>query len=437
MKAFLKNLLSKIAKIRLKALIALSITVTVALIALATWISLDFVEWYLFVSAETALLVLVAWWVIKSIYVVGPDEMAVKVRFGKPIDFCDSGIRFLPYVPYYNFWYLVVYPKKVYNLPYKEHKVVSMATEYHGAKYGALPIKVDSVVYLGFPREKDTTSHTMKFLETTITTDDKGAKKVEEKVLERVSGPLDKEDGPHPLIEILRSKIPIEEDKLQDWTEEVVVNAVRIALGKISWKEATEDMRKVNQNIAFVFKDPESALHKAGFRDANIRIIIQDIKIPQDIEDALPGVDKARLQKDAAKDVAETEAIEIANAIVGMMATARGKTFAEMQVAIETEEGLKGQFWTFFQKQMERKMAIDGKAFMEFSFPGLKEGGIEQGIFAILAMLRHGGGGDGANQRSSNGGGVTNDSNTAKKRKARPAEDQEDDDDEIGKAARS
>ncbi|MBA4318584.1 MAG: hypothetical protein C0412_09295, partial [Flavobacterium sp.] len=38
-------------------------------------------------------------WFILSLKIVGPDEIAVKVYFGNPVAFCDSGFQFVPYVP--------------------------------------------------------------------------------------------------------------------------------------------------------------------------------------------------------------------------------------------------------------------------------------------------------------------------------------------------
>lgn len=299
---------------------------------------------------------LVLLWLIASIKIVGPAEMAVKVIFGMPISFCESGFRFVPYLPGLK-CYLKRYPKKMYNFAYTEHEVISMAgiwPEKEGVSYGAQILLVNSVAYLNFPRE----------LEAEIDTDTKT----------------------HPLVKILRAGVPIDDEELKDWTEEVVVAALRVAFGKMTWRQAVEDMEAINKQVATVFKKADGALIRAGFRPKGIGIVIEEIKLPPALKDALPQPDQARLALDAARNVAQTKAIQTVGTVIEMMAKSRSKTPDEIRELVEQDPEAQKQFLGLAKDLVKRQMAIDGKSFLDIRVQGAQ--GIERALLNLFALLK-------------------------------------------------
>ena len=263
--------------------------------------------------------------------------MAVKVILGEPVQFLDSGLH---WIPLFFECYVVRYPKKMYNLTYPEREVITSEGEFQNRQYGAQVIKVDSVAYLRFP---------------------KGGK----------------------LIDILRSGIPIKDDSLQDWTEESVVGALRVALGNITWKEATENIVKVRTSADEVFKARDGALITAGFLESDLRLTIKEIKLPRELVAALPAPDKARLDAEAAGFVAQTRAKETVGTVIQMMAESRGKTPEEIRASIEADADVQREFLDLSKDLIQRRMAIDGKSFVDIRVSGAE--GIEKTLLDFVA----------------------------------------------------
>jgi len=288
-------------------------------------------------------------WVLLSIKIVGPDEMAVRVIFGKPKDFRDSGFCFIPFLPLMD-CYLKRYPKQTYNFDYKEREVISQAGEYKGVRYGSQKLKVNAVAYLNFPREMDPTMDTT---------------------------------GTHPLVKIIRSKIPIKDEELKDWTEEAVVAALRVAFGQMTWQQAIEDMVTINKKVEGIFKDVDGALIKAGFRERGIKLVISEIKLPKGVEDVLPQPDRARLIAEASKDVAKAQAVETVGSVIEMMAQSRKKTPDEIRELIEHRPKYQREFLDLAKDLIARRMAIEGKSFVDIRVQG--SGGFEQTLLNLFA----------------------------------------------------
>lgn len=269
-------------------------------------------------------------WLVLSIKIVGPAEMAVLVLFGKPVKFCDSGFQFVPFLPGLQV-YLARYPKKMYNLNYPAREVITKAGEYpprSGVFYGAQVIKVDSTAYLNFPREQ-------------------GSEKT------------------HPLIKILRAQVPTDDKELLNWTEEAVVGAIRVAFGQMTWREAVENIKKVNAIAEEVFKRKDGALIKAGFRDPGIRLVVSEIKLPEKLEAALPKPDQARLEEDAARHVAKRQAIEWVRVILEAMAISRGKKTEDIEREIDASEDLQREFLDYAKDLNIRLEEAERGAFLD------------------------------------------------------------------------
>lgn len=273
--------------------------------------------------------------------IVGPEEMAVKVILGEPVDFLDSGLHWIPL--FFN-CYVVRYPKKMYNLTYPSRKVITKEAEYGAPprKYGAQALEVDSVAYVRFPRDKN-------------------------------------------LIGILQSQVSTDEQKLMDFTEEAVVGALRVALGEMTWREATENMAEVAERAQGVFKKT-NALIKAGFRRRDLRLTIKEIRIPRELEAALPAPDKARLNAEAAEFVAKTRATETVGTVIEMMAKSRGQPPEKIQRLIEKDPDAKREFLELSQDLIKRQMAIDGKSFVDIRVEGAE--GIEKTLLDLVAAWK-------------------------------------------------
>lgn len=311
-----------------------------------------------------ALLMLLVLWVILSLKIAGPDEMAVEVAFGRPRRFHDSGLVFVPFL--FDLWYLQKFPKKIFQLSFKKIEVVTMAGRYKDVQYGAQIPRVDSSVYINFPRKGD---------------------------------PKD-----HPLMKILQAKVPIEEAELQNWTEEVCISALRDGFGNMTWKEATENRRMINEKVADAFNSPDGILWRVGFLKEDVKIVVEDIDLPSQIKAALTEVDTARIGADAAKKVAEKEVAESIGAVLEMMVqiSPSSKTIDQIKAEIQGSDQLREKFLETTIDFLKNRMAIKGKQYFRLDVPGVK-GELEQGILAALA--RWIGGAGGGTGRGSSGSG--------------------------------
>ncbi len=258
----------------------------------------------------------------------------------------------------------------MYNFAYEEHTVVTQAGEYGKppVNYGSQVLRVDSVAYLNFPREIE-------------------------------SGSEDEKTGTHPLIKILRAGIPTKDEDLKDWTEEVVVGALRVAFGKMTWMEAIENMPRINEEAMHVFTDVDGALLRAGFRPKGIKLIVKEIKLSEELKKALMEPEKARLQADAAINTAKAQAIERIGTILNAMATTKGITVDELQKEIQINPALQEELRKYIQDLHLRLEEAETGALFDFR---TNAGGIEGSLANLIALFRRmpGKGSDGRNRGS-------------------------------------
>jgi len=256
-------------------------------------------------------------WVIASVKIIGPAEMAVLVLFGVPVAPVDSGICFVPW--FFGLTYLVRYPKKTYNLEFLGIEVITKAAKYgtSAQNYGALKTKVDAAVYLNFPRP-DT--------------------------------PLGPDDDTHPLIKILRAGVPTNDSELRAWTKEAVESAVRLAMGNVTWKQAAEDIDEINQRVTNIFKDSDGVLVEAGFRDPYIKLVVSKVKLSDDVEEALTGPEKTRLAADASRKDAEAQAIDRLGTILYSIAESEGVDVGVVRERVKADKGLQNKLLEYAMK---------------------------------------------------------------------------------------
>lgn len=297
-------------------------------------------------------------WLLSWIQIVGPDEMAILVVLGEPTGFRESGFTVVPRF----IAELARYPKTLFNLGYPNRKVITKADEYGGKDYGSQVVTISAVAYLRFPRG----------------------------------------DG---LKEILRSQVPTDEEALKAWTKEAVDGALRVVLGKMTWKEATEEIKKVTTNAEEIFTQADGALLRAGFIPDDIQLTIEEIRLPPELEKVLPGVDRQRLEAEAAPFEAKQVAGETIGSVVEMMAVSRGKTVEEMKVLIDGDKDLQRELLDLSKDLITRRMAIDGKSFVDIRVEGA--GGFEKLVLSALAAW----------QRMPKGGGAGEEDKSPKKKK--------------------
>lgn len=277
-------------------------------------------------------------WAIASIKIVGPDEMAVKVYLGNPVAVCDSGFTIVLWL--FGLTYLERYPKKIFNLEYKGIEVITMAAEYplgSGVFYGATKIKVDAAEYLNFPRPETL---------------------------------MDPNEETHPLIKILRGKVPKDDAPLQAWTKESVEGAVRLAFGKVTWKQATEDMHTISKEMEEIFKDGNSTLVKAGFRDPGIKLVVSKIVLPPKVEEALTKPEETRLEADAAVKNAEAQAIDRLETILFTIARSEGVDISVVKRRVKKDKALQRELLNYAKDLHADIEKADRKAYFKLESSG-------------------------------------------------------------------
>ena len=262
-------------------------------------------------------------WIVLSIKGVPPDKQGVLVIFSKPKKRLGPGYHFVPKLPG---CYIVQYPLKIYDLDYPKREVITKAGDYKGKYYGSQVVKVDSVVYLRFPRNNN-------------------------------------------LVRILQSGVPSDDKKVLDWTEEAVLSALRAVFSEMTWKEAIENIHKVRDDTERIFKSADGVLIMAGFNPEDIKLAIIEIRLPPELEKALPILDQKRIESESAKFEAKKRAISVIGMILESMARARGKTIKEIQREIDSNKDLKKEFIKRVFDLLERQMAIDGNSFFDFRNP--------------------------------------------------------------------
>ncbi len=262
-------------------------------------------------------------YVIGSIKVLQPNEMAVLVVLGKPIAFRDSGIHFVPLF----FCRLEKRPKKMFNLDYPARKVITRKKEYNGVKYGAQALMVDAVAYLNLPR--------------------KVAKK---------KGDLG------DLIEIVMSDVPYDEEGLKRWTEDSVVGALRAVFAEMASMESIERIKDVKEETEKKFQAADGALVKAGFDPKNLKLTIKEIELPKELEEYLVKVDQERLKLDAASFIAERQAKEWVGMVLESFAQVRGKSVKEIQEEINNNKEMQREFLDYSKKMNLRLEEAERKA---------------------------------------------------------------------------
>ncbi len=327
------------------------------------------------------------WWIYKSIKVIPPTEMAIWIFLGEAKSVLDSGLVFVPYLGSQSS--LAIYPKKMYKFDYESMEVITKAGPVDGRVYHSQVLKIDATVYLNFPRDHNT-----------------------------------EVDDTHPLIKILRTGVPTKDEDLKKWTSDAIASAVRSAMSKMTWKEAIEDKSVLQENIESILKgddkkteegldasdqtpkgsdnncpakkagedDDESAepLRKAGFRSKGIKLVVKDIKLPEQISSIMPKPDVQIVELESVTNEASIQAIKVSRSIIEAMAQSRGISVEEMQGLVGQDVKMQEEFTIFFKDMFFRSLANEKENLRDYriSVDGMGEiGKMISGIPALFSMM--------------------------------------------------
>ena len=154
----------------------------------------------------------------------------------------------------------------------------------------------------------------------------------------------------------------------------------------MTWREAIENIKEVRNKAEEVFQDKDGALRMAGFKADDLRLAVEEIHLPGELERALPRVDVQRLQAEAAPFESEQRAEETVGAFMEGLSKSLGMTREDI------EQELKDNPKEFLEKHKEtvmkvwdvvhRRMAIDGGSFIDIRVPD------GTGLEALLALLK-------------------------------------------------
>ncbi len=311
----------------------------------------------MFYLMTVLVVVLCVIWVLLSIKIVEPDQMAVKVILSKPKKVNKNGIAFVPFLPRLN--YLVKYPLKSFSLDYQKREVIASSGNYEGADYGAQKIWVDVSAYIEFPREKG-------------------------------------DEAEHPLIEVYRSAVPTEEEELKSWTEQDVISSVRSVFGRHVWKEGVDNMEKLNGEVTEIYASPEGPMNSVGFRAEGVKIVVTRIILSEELMKSLEEPERRRLEADASINVARTRAKSNMGGIIAGISQATGDTEEEVRQKIQ-ENGLE-EVIKLNRELILKQMSLDKGALREYTFNGAS-GGLD--LVALLGDALQGRGNPSSSDTSS------------------------------------
>jgi len=279
-------------------------------------------------------------WLLLSVRRVGPTELGVKVIMGNPIAFCEPGPHFIPW--FFRWNYLIRVSSGQYKVAIPPVQAYTKATKV-GEGYGSQPLTVDSTVYLSFPR-----------------------------------------DG--RLIEVVRAKVPTTEAELSEYLKDAVREAVRIAVGKHVWKTATQNLKKIKDEADRIFHDPESPLVKAGFKEGEFRLVIEEVRVPAKLEALMSQPEEERFKSRAMEHTTDTQAEQTMGLVMKLRAKARGKTPEEIQREIDSDPQLRKEVYRFGDKLTERLIAYIYNARTEVGVDGAE--GFDKSLLQAIALFK-------------------------------------------------
>lgn len=230
--------------------------------------------WFIIVAVLLAVL-----YIANSTWIIGPTENGIVVRLGNPTRVIASGIHFNLFRGPYQ---IVRYTTRQYVLDFSEREAITKRGIYRDPddsnakpeQYEAARLKIDTTVYFRWPRASD----------------------------QPVPG-----EEMHPLIKAFRAAPPPGFAKtLKDFFEDAVVSRVRAVAGEKTWREVIENREWLKDEVKRrLVEEDASPFKEAGI--TNITVIIEEIKLPDHLEDALTLPQEEELRMRGVKREAEAE----------------------------------------------------------------------------------------------------------------------------------
>jgi hypothetical protein len=293
------------------------------------------------------LLVFVAFWIKKSIYIVEGDEMAVKLIVGTAVEVVGSGLQFVP-------WFLgcglVLYPTKTYNLDYPKRSLYTKKGVWpekgkDKTEYGKEAIELDSTAYISFPRDER-------------------------------------------LIKVYKNHIPVSPSGLKDWTEEAVVSSLRTAFGNKTWGEATEKFEKTRKEADDNFRRSDGPMIKAGFKENGIQLAVEEIFLPKEVEKSLADVDVSRLKKEASNYFSKETAEKRIGTLMEMVSKETGMSRKQIEKKIKEDSAQfvedNKEIWEKNWDLIYRVLSAETGSFVHIKVDGAESGSLEKMLLELF-----------------------------------------------------
>ncbi|MFC1629955.1 hypothetical protein ACFL06_00270 [Patescibacteria group bacterium] len=316
--------------------------------------------------------------------IIGPKEMAILVILGEPIKFLNSGLH---WIPLFINCYVERRPKKLFNLDFPARKAVTRESKKDGTEdpAGEQVVTVDSVAYATLPQ----CFAWVQFADSAGAEDKNREIKTvnSKKELEKLLKDLE-DDGKHVfaqggLVKVVESDVSIDEEGLKQLTKQALVGALRVAVGHVTWRKATEDIEDIRYEAEEVFRRSDGTLIKAGFFPTDLIIAIEEINLPRALEIALTSLDEARLGSEASEYIKKTMAAETIGAVMEMMGRSRGMEIEEVQALIRQDKEAAREFRELSIDLVKRRMAQDSGSLVDIRVDGAN--GIEHVLLDFLA----------------------------------------------------
>ncbi|MCX6720954.1 MAG: SPFH domain-containing protein [Candidatus Staskawiczbacteria bacterium] len=324
---------------------------------------------FLLVLLVAVLVLFTIWCIASYCNIIKSDEVGIRCFFGKPEPVVRySGLVFIPKFPGVD---LVRIPRKIFKLSYevsKEHAVYT--------KDGQLV----------FPE----VSFFMEF-------------------------PYDEADS---LVQIIRSGVPLTEEGLREWAEDILIPALRKVFQKKLHTEliGDADIDSINNDVNTILDAPDSVLRacRVTGRDVSVElpgtgrayVEVEVIRLTDELQEAMQSKVKQSYLADAARETARRNAEEVGGQVLGIVARKHGLTVEALEkdlkkdpkkAGIPVADGGYKESFAFAEDQTKRDRAANSGDFTDIRI-GNSDGSSMSGelpAFAAAALLLNRGGGKG------------------------------------------
>ena len=222
-------------------------------------------------------------------------------------------------------------------------------------------------------------------------------------------------DEPESLIQVIRSGVPLGEEELRDWAEDILIPALRKVFQKKLHTEliGDVDVNSINDEINKILDDPKGVLRacRVTGEDPNVTepgtgrafAEIEVIRLTKELQDAKAAKVAQGYLADAARETARRNAEEVGGQVLGIVARMSGLTVEKLEKDLRdhpekrgksTKDGGYAETFTYAQDQTKRDRAGVAGDLTDIRI-GATDGTPISGelpAFAAAALLMRGGG---------------------------------------------